>query len=141
MGYNIGSMEIKKYSEAGVDFQLEHPMDGPIVDENGKPLTINLCGADSARIKAAVRERQKKQAAEAVGKSVDVDDAARETENVEDLVTLTNGWSDNWMLDDQPFPFSKENAEKLYRRFPDIAAWATAKVTMRINFMLGWSKK
>jgi hypothetical protein len=143
MGYDIGKMEIRKFSESGIDFQVEHPMDGPIFDDKKKALTINLSGADSSRIKAAVRERQKKQQAqvEETKKPIEYDDQMREDENIEDLVTLTNGWSDNWELDGQPFPFSKDNAAKLYRRFPDIAAWATSKVTTRINFMQGWSKK
>lgn len=138
MGYDLGKMEIRKHSEEGVDFQLEHPMDGPITDDDGKPITINLSGADSSRIKAAVRERAKLRQAQA---PVEYDDQMREDENIEDLVTLTNGWSDNWEMDGQPFHFSKDNAAVFYRRFPDIAAWATGKVTNRINFMRGWSKK
>ena len=56
-------------------------------------------------------------------------------------VTLTNGWSDNWEWEGKPFPFSKDNAELFFRELPEYAAWATHKVTQRLNFMRGWSKK
>lgn len=140
MGFDIGRLEIRKHSEAGVDFQLEHPTDGPIVDDKGKPVTINLSGADSSRIKALVRERQKKPAPETPASDQDREDRARE-ENIEDLVTLTNGWSDNWEWEGKPFPFSKDNAELFFRELPEYAAWATNKVIQRLNFMRGWSKK
>ncbi len=136
MGFDIGRFESKKFAEEGVDFQLD----------NGLPVTIKLGGADSARIKAAVRERQKRRRDEAERLPAGVaapeyDWKMREDDMIEDLVTLTFGWSQNLEMDGQTYQFSKENAEKLYRRFPEIAEQMTAKASNRINFMLASSTK
>jgi hypothetical protein len=143
MAYDIGKLETRKTIEDGKDFQIVHPLDGPAVDDDGMPVTINLSGAESSRIKAAVRERQKirKKQAEDTGKPIEYDFQMQLDDQIEDLVTLTNGWSGNMVRGGEPFPFSKANAESLYRNSPDIMEWATEKVTRRINFLPTSSKK
>lgn len=142
MGYDIGKFESRKYADEGVDFQLVNPKTGSgVADDQGKPVTIKLGGADSPRIKSAVRDRQKKrrEAAEALSPDTpapEYDWKMREDDMVEDLTTLTLGWSDNLELDGAPYLFTPENAAALYRRFPEIAEQMTAKVTSRVNFML-----
>jgi hypothetical protein len=145
MGYDIGRLETKKFAEEGVDFQIVSPQ-GPLSDDDGNPVTIKLGGADASRIKTAVRERQAKRRAEAETlppgtPAPEYTWEMRERDTIEDLVTLTFGWSDNLELDGAPFPFSKENALELYTRFPEIAEQMTAKATNRINFMRASSTK
>jgi hypothetical protein len=141
MGYDIGRFESRKFADEGVDFQIVHPVSGPVVDDDKKPVTIKLGGADSPRIKSAVRDRQAKRRAATEALPPDTptpeyDWKAREDDMIEDLVTLTKGWSDNLELDGAPYPFSQENALALYRRFPELAEQMTAKASNRVNFML-----
>lgn len=142
MGYDIGSFESRKYADEGVDFQIIHPLTGPVVDDNGQPVTIRLGGADSARIKNAVRERQAKRREESEKATPPqvYDWQTREADMVEDLATLTLGWSANLELDGASYPFSFDNAVALYRRFPEIAEQMTAKASQRVNFMRASSK-
>jgi hypothetical protein len=147
MGYDIGRLETKKFAEQGVDFPILHPGTLlPITDGDGNPVTIRIGGADSTRIKTAVRERQALRRAEndKLPPGTPLPEYTwemREKDTIEDLVTLTFGWSDNLELDGQPFPFSSENALILYTRFPEIAEQMTAKATSRINFMQASSTK
>jgi hypothetical protein len=145
MGFDLGKIETKKHAEEGVDFPLMNAARELIVDDDGKPLTIKMGGADSVRIKNVVRDRQRRRREELDALPPGTPEPEytweqRETEMIEDLVVLTHGWSDNIELDGQPFPFSKENAEILYRRFPEIAEQMTVRASARVNFMPTSSK-
>ncbi|QOZ25275.1 hypothetical protein [Bradyrhizobium sp. CCBAU 51753] len=142
MGFDLNTIEMRCHAETGVNFEILHPKTGkPIVDGDGKTLWINMSGSDASRIKSAVDERAAKREAEAKAAAAKNELVPlrtwqdNEDDMIEDLVLLTNGWSDNWVLDGKPFPFSKENAAILYRRFPEIAAQMTSRVTVRLNFL------
>jgi hypothetical protein len=141
MGFDLSKIETRKRAEEGVDFAIVDAAKNPVLDADGKPLTIRMGGADSVRIKNVVRDRQRRRRAEVEAAAAaglpepEYTWEVREDEVVEDLVALTLGWSDNIELDGAPYPFSKENAEKLYRRFPELAEQMTAKASVRVNFM------
>jgi len=145
--FDLSRIETRKHAESGVFFPIRHPATGePILDEAGNPLQIKISGADASRIKSAVEQRQqKRQEAIAAAKPDAKPDfntwTVREKDMIDDLVLLTEGWTDNIELDGFPLPFSKENAEILYTRFPEIAEQMTRAATNRINFMPASSSK
>lgn len=148
MGFDLGSIETRKYAEEGVFFPIRHPKTNePLLDDNEQPLQIKISGADASRIKNAVEKRQRdRRAALAAVKPGEpepdfVSWEVREQDVVDDLVLLTEGWTDNIELDGKPLPFSKENAAILYKRFPEIAQQMTENATNRINFLPASSKK
>jgi hypothetical protein len=142
MPLDIGEFEWIPRAEDGVDFVIKSPRDGtPLADEKGIPLTINAGGAESSRIKAAVRERiETRKADPKSDQTAKYTAEMQEADMIDDLVTLTNNWSNNWALDGEPLKFSKENAAMLYRRFPEIAIQMVENVSKRVNFMRGSSK-
>lgn len=148
MGFDLGAIETRKHAEVGKYFPIRHSITNEVlVDDNKKPLEICISGADASRIKNAVEARQKarRDAIAAVKPGETPPDfnawEVREQDVIDDLVLLTEGWSDNIELDGKPFPFSKENAAVLYKRFPEIAQQMTAIATDRVNFMQASSKK
>src|SRR5581483_5428303 len=127
MGFDLSAVETRKHVEVGKYFPIKHMVTGEVlVDDKGKPLEICISGADASRIKNAVeaRQKQRRAAIEAAKPGETPPDfntwEQREQDIVDDLVLLTEGWSDNIELDGKPFPFSKENAAILYQRFPEI---------------------
>ncbi|MCC8946013.1 hypothetical protein H8A97_13110 [Bradyrhizobium sp. Arg62] len=142
MGFDLNTIEMRCHAETGINFDVLHPKTGqPIVDGDGQKLWINLSGSDASRIKSAIDERSARRETEARAAAAKNELVPlrswqdNENELVDDLVLLTNGWSDNWVLDGKPLPFSKENAATLYRRFPEIASQMTQRVTNRLNFL------
>jgi hypothetical protein len=154
-GFDLGQIETRKYAEEGKLFPIRHPVIGadgatvmePVLDDKGEPLQIRISGADASRIKNAVEQRQRarREAIAAVKPGETAPDfnswEVREQDVVDDLVLLTEGWTDNFELDGKPFPFSKDNAAVLYKRFPEIAAQMTEVATNRMNFTPALSKK
>jgi len=60
-----------------------------------------------------------------------------EAKSLERLLIATVGWSENTMLDGQPFPFSRDNAKKLYTdpRVPHIREQVERGIVNRVNFL------
>jgi hypothetical protein len=148
MGFDLSKIESRKHAEKGKYFPIKHPVTGePLLDDTGAPIEICISGSDASRIKSAVEARQKlrREAIAAVKPGEAQPDynawTVREQDMIDDLVLLTEGWTDNVELDGQPLPFSKENAAILYRRFPEIAEQMTIAATNRVNFMPASSKK
>lgn len=139
MGFDLAKVETRSRIEEGVFFPILR-MDNrqPIVDDKGAELMIKLSGADASRIRSAIEEREAARKADASAKGLQVIPPQswqeQEDERIADLVMLTEGWTDNVELDGKPFPFSKENAAMLYRRFPEIAEQMTARATSRLSF-------
>jgi hypothetical protein len=147
MGFDLANIETRKHAEAGKFFPVRHPVTAePLLDDDKKPIEICISGADASRIKNAVearnRARREAIAAAKPGEAAGYNGwETREQDTIDDLVLLTEGWSDNIVLDGKPLPFSKDNARILYTRFPEIAQQMTEIATNSINFMPASSKK
>jgi hypothetical protein len=140
VGFDLGVIETRKYAEEGVFFPVLHPKTGePLKDDAGSEIKIKISGGDASRIKSAVEERQAaRKALDAdakKGEVVEYNWQMREQDIVDDLVLLTEGWTDNVELDGKPLAFSKVNARILYQRFPEIAEQMSVRATNRLNFM------
>jgi hypothetical protein len=148
MGFDLSAIESRKQAETGKFFPLKNPATGePLLDEEGKPLEIKISGVDASRIKNAVEQRNKSRRQALAGTKPGDEPPdfntweTKEKDLIDDLVTLTVDWTPNISLDGEPLPFSKENALKLYTRFPEIAEQMTLMATNRVNFMPASSKK
>lgn len=140
MGFDLAVIETRKHAEEGAFFPILNPKTKePLIDDGGNELKIKISGADASRIKSAVEEREARRRAAIAEKPDAMAEynhwKAREQDMIDDLVLLTEGWTDNIELDGKPFPFSKDNARELYQKFPEIAEQMTARATNRLNFM------
>lgn len=137
MGFDLSAFDSRRFADQGVDMQLVIPGRGKVFDEEGKPVSLRLGGADSTRLRSAVSERLRRRIEDiqASPKSPIVNPDQSREDVIDDLVTLTLGWSDNVVLDGKALPFTAENARLLYTTFPEITEQAQAFVSNRINFM------
>ena len=121
-------MDLRKFdsitnADKGVELVLEEGKDG-------KSLAgIFLLGADSAACKEKAREIDRRNA-EKHGKP-----SAQEMENqtFERIVACTKGWH-GLEEDGKDLPFSAAEAEKLYRKYPELAERVTQFIFTRGNF-------
>lgn len=142
MGFDLTQFESIKYADEGVNFPLVHPLIGPVIGGDGKPVTFRIGHMDSARIRAAVNAKRKKREDDraAVSTTEPLPDIDRVKDACDDLSTLTIGWSDNFVLGGEPCPFSQEAASSIYYRFPEIMEQMARGAGERANFMLGLAK-
>lgn len=111
-----------------------------VVDPLGRETDwkINLMGADSDSYMETFRKIQRRQGKELErAKKYRVQSPEQMLEDgIELLVAVTTGWNDKVSLAaGQTFPFSKDNARRLYRERPDIREQADAYITDRANFL------
>lgn len=129
---DLSSLDTVAGANAGVDVQLRHPATG---DDLG--ITIHVLGRDSDTFKA-VETRQLTQRMERVRRSGRNTNAFTPEQANEDAIELlassTTGWSDNFVVDGKPMPFSVAAAEQIYARFPWIREQVDQAVGDRANF-------
>jgi hypothetical protein len=116
----------------GVDLHLTHPVTGePLLDTDGKPVTIRLLGMDSSRYRrhnrALLNRRLENPAKKPTADQIDEDNLAM-------FVALTVGWS-GIGLDGVDLEFSEANAQKVYTRLPWVREQADAFIGDRKNFL------
>lgn len=127
---DLAALDTRKGAEQGFELQLAHPQSGALLAGR-----ITLQGQDAA----AWQDRQKELLQARVNrlqrnkKSVaSVDEL--EADAVELLVAVTTGWS-GLAVDGAPYPFTAENARKLYTGYPWIREQAYEAVNDRGNFL------
>jgi hypothetical protein len=130
--------EISEFETADVaDMPVKNPKTGkPVMLPGGKlPVTIKLAGRDSEIYRKISRELANKRA-EAVrnGADASLGDEDLENEALDLLSTLTLGW-EGITANKEPYPFSPENARKLYERLPWLREEVDRFVGNRANFM------
>lgn len=99
---------------------------------------ITVLGVDSELMQARIREE-----AERMADAMKRDFVASETaeasraRRIERLVLATVGWAENAKIAGEPFPFSTENARRLYSdpRFPAIREQVERGIQNRANFL------
>ncbi len=112
--------------DKGAFMQLTSPDGSPLFDANKVPVGITMRARNSSAGLAAMRASGNRRMDEArrVGR-VKVTVESNEAEGTETLVACTVGWTFS-VLDGQPFPFSEDNARRLwsddrFRRWRDLA--------------------
>lgn len=118
------------------DMPVNNPKTGKPVMAGAKPVTITLAGRDSEVYRKISRELANKriEAARAAGKEVELSDEELQNEALDLLSALTLGWT-GVVSGGEPFPFSTENARKMYERLPWLREDVDRFVGNRANFM------
>ena len=70
---DLSLIKITEQSDAGADMELTHPVTGEVLtQDDGSPITIHLCGIDSAAYRKKQRENQSRRLTQiAKGKKID----------------------------------------------------------------------
>lgn len=135
-GFDLAALETSTLSEQGVPMELIHPKTRMrILREDGEPVTITLLGSNSNAFRDAQRiitDRRTKRAARAIQPTQE-DFRADELQVV---VSCTTNWTFD-QLDGKPFPYSQENARKLWSdlRFDWIFRQAVMFIMDEGNFL------
>lgn len=119
------------------DMPVKNPKTGKMVmvDKNS-PVTIRLAGRDSEIYRRISRylAHMRAETALADGGDASPSDEALENEALDLLSALTLGWT-GITANREPYPFSEENARKLYERLPWLREEVDRFVGNRANFM------
>lgn len=132
---DLSNLDTKRIANEGRTLTLRHPGDGSVLmtdEKKPQPMTIKLHGLDSdnySKHKHAMTAR----VMEEQGKTPDR--AEFERRNAESFVAITADW--HLWIDGALLPFSKENAELVYVRFPWIREQIDNFVSSRKNFIQG----
>lgn len=136
--FNIDLFDSRTLADEGVEFQLRHPVTGPVTDKKGKRVWIKLGGFDGARMRQTIADGRKERSEriQEVRKADPEFVFTQEMHGQEDLALMTLGWSDNWCdKDGNKVQCTFENALALYKKYPEIAEQMIANVSNRANFM------
>lgn len=127
---DLSNYDTSKGAAAGAAMVLYAP--------DGKPtdITFTLRGTDSPAYQQARREQADARMEEMSRRGLrgvqlrDVEDGALEL-----LAAVTVGWTDTLLVDGEAYPFNRDNAIKLYKRFPWIREQVEAFIANRANFL------
>lgn len=124
-GFDFGDLALTR-TEEGAPFLIRHPRTGLLIyNEKKQPLSITFLGQHSDRFRDIMRGIQLRRAEfrnNALtlnpGNPEPLPQATIDAENTELLAGCTVNWTIETMFG-EPFPFSPENAQRLYadRRF------------------------
>lgn len=130
---DLSVFDTKTQADQGVELDILHI-------KTGKPIgfRIRVLGEDSALMRAhvrAYREQVLEQAREQMRGSRTHEDI--ENEALERLVLATVGWTEGATFFGEAFPFSRENARRLYTdpRIPEIREQVERGMAKRANFL------
>ena len=135
--FDLASLDTRTRSEQGVAMEIIHPKTrAPVLREDGRPVTITLLGANSD-IFSDVARRMRDRNSDRVNKGVRVSPDDMRNDEFEYLVACTVDWTIEEM-DGKPFPFSRENARKLWadRRFNWLFREALNFISVEGNFLV-----
>lgn len=120
---DFGKFDLAAQSEAGYVYHVADPLGMPMF-QDGEPVTITVCGSDSATYK----NRQRELARENTGKDVDRDAVAMDM-----LVACTMDWS-GILWDGEDLEFTPENARRLYAKHEWLRENVSGAILDRANF-------
>ena len=111
--FDISKFDTRTLSNTGVAMPIPNPRSGaPMLDDEGKPVTITLLGPNSDKSKALLRTLNLRRA-EMQSKGIKLTDEDFDRERFDFLCGVTVGWSFDTAAG-QPFPFNPENVRKFW---------------------------
>ena len=135
-GFDIGGLDSTDLSNEGVKMGVRHPTTKrPLETEGGQKVTITLLGSDSDKYNDILNKiRRKRVEAVRDGELDEVELTEVVMKEADDIIAAcTLGWEGiDW--DGEPFPFSHENALKLYKRIRWLRNQADEFMQERSNF-------
>lgn len=141
-GFDLDSFDTVTKSVSGVPYAIRDPRTGePITDKAGNQMIFRLLGPESDQYKAHMMKQGSMalKAAMAAQRGPGAADSAVDAKamldaEINQLVACTLGW-ENITRHKQPFPFSRDNAEIVYREYPLIRAQVANFINNRMNFL------
>lgn len=124
---DLGAFDTCKGAEEGMALTLKAP--------NGAELPgFRIRGYDSPTYQRASQAQRRRFMAQARRRK-DLSAAEVDEETYELAAELVIAWPDNFTLDGQPFPYSKQNAVTLLKRFPWAHEQIAGAAAERENFL------
>ena len=109
---DLADLDTVARGDAGAWLELRHPGTGDVLkDDQGNPWALLLAGADSHVYRKAREDIKTARAAR--GRSGDLSQAELDEDFIALLTRATLGWK-NLTDGGQPYPFTPENAKRLY---------------------------
>lgn len=134
--FDIAQLDTRTRAISGVDMPIVHPRSGaPILRSDGSPVTIRFLGPASDARKAISKEVTKRRLdMEARGIQYSDDDWTRDSQEI--LSNVTIGWTIE-MFDGQAFPYSPDNARRLWadQRWLWLRQTAMTFINQEANFL------
>lgn len=132
--FDLAQADVVKDANKGGEVSLYHPTNGKDVG-----ITIYIVGKDSDTFKAIQAEQNRKRMAKIQKggfRAANTAVANVDQEAVELLAACTTGWS-RMPLNGKDVPFSTENAETIYAKFPWIKEQVDVAIADRALFTKG----
>lgn len=140
---NLSKMDTTEPQNDPKPMTLVHPHEGTELISDGKPMTIQLIGAKSRAFRAAINNQARIDANRRVKPLPSIE--ADEARSAKLLSHATVGWDNiTWEDEDgKPYllPFSRENAEMLYKERSWVREQVDAFVAYEKNFYSEPAKK
>lgn len=144
--FDLDAVDTKSRSEAGVAMTVKTLTGTPLLNSEGKEVSIVVKGPDSAEYARLIRAQVKKRMARS-GAPTDEQFTEDEGDLIELLVACTVGWSGILKKPGgdeagaSSVKFTPDACRDLYRSFPVIRDQVDAFIANRANFTLASSKK
>jgi hypothetical protein len=106
----------------------------PLLDKEGKPITVTLAGKDSDRFRLAQEEQREFRLRKALQTGQERPTLADvRAETIDLIAACTISWT--IMVDGELYPCTRDNVREVYRRLPWLVDQADAFITDRANFL------
>lgn len=119
--FDFGNLDTKSAAEGGTVLPLDNPFTNePLVDSDGKAVTITLLGLDSAKIRGIARKLNDKRMTDIRrGRNTEYDSEIVDAEKAQLYAAATVAW-EGIKLDGAVLECNEKNARRLYGdpRFP-----------------------
>ena len=129
---DLSTLDTADLANQGAPLELRGPDGSPLLQDDGKPITITLLGADSDAL-TVIATRQTNRYLKNQGQMRVTAELARANE-LEYLARATVAWDGIKIAGEAP-DCTEAEARALYTRFPWITAQARAFIDDRANFM------
>ena len=137
---NTSEFDLRDAADGGAWCQLLHPVTSDELGaDEGKPARIRIQGIDSMGFEkalaksAAIRAKEPQRRAAISDQRIAAEAEKSERIQARELADVTIGW-EHIEMDGQPYPFSRENALRLYTQYKWIREQLIVFVFERANF-------
>jgi hypothetical protein len=138
MTFDLSKFDTATLADKGAAINLLSPLGDVVMGSDKQPIQFFILGQDSKKFKADIAEarRQAQTQTKANNKKLKTPED-EEYDSIVRIAGYTVGWTNNFMLDGKEFPYSQENAIKLYLdpRFQWIYEQINRQIMNRANFL------
>lgn len=129
---DLSELSTKEAADDGSVLELRGPTGAPVMQDDDRPVTITLLGADSDVLTRVANQQTNRYLRDRGAASMTAEGAI--ANRIEYLAAATVAWS-GIKVDGEILECGRDEAKKLYRRFPFIRDQVSAFVDDRANFL------